>query len=154
MDIIERRAAIYVKHVSPAIPAIGRDLELLIEQCRQYCVVRGYQLREQHIYQGDDEPFWSDASLLVSLRTAALRGQFNVLVVPSPECLGICSPQPWRSLSATRVIRQFYEHQIGVESVVERYGFHDLDKQMLKAVLNFATLYVQAEAVQRSKQWQ
>jgi hypothetical protein len=84
---------------------------------------------------------------------AAYMRQFHVLVVPSPEHLGIYSPQPWRSLSAMRAIRQFYEHQIGVESVVERYGFHDLDKQMLKAALDFATLYVQAESAQRRKSW-
>jgi hypothetical protein len=153
MRITERCAAIYVRRLSPAIPGSGRSLESSLEQCRRYCATRGYQLEEQHIYQGDEEPIWSNAPLLVDLRMAAFQRQFNVLVIPSPEDLSIYSPQPWRSLSATRVIRQFYEHQVCVESVVERYGFHDLDKQMLKAALNFAALYTQAESAQWRMPW-
>jgi len=154
MMMTERHAAIYVRRLPPAIPGIERSLESSLEQCRQYCMAQGYQLSEQHIYQGNEEPFWSDAPLLMGLRMAALQGQFNVLVVPSPEDLGVYSSQPWHSLSALRAIRQFYEHQICVESVVEHYGSHDMEEQMIKATLNFAMLYVQAEAAQRRRKWQ
>jgi hypothetical protein len=148
----EKRAAIYVRSLSYEIPPSEHRLESPLEQCQQYCAEHGYRLAEQHIYQSGNEPFWSDALHLVQLRTATLQGQFDVLVVPEPETLGISWPVPWLSLSATLVIRGFYEQGVCIESVVEREGYHDVEKQILKAALNFVTLHVQAKAHPPKKQ--
>jgi hypothetical protein len=152
MPVTKRHAAIYVSNFSSRGPETQRSLQSLIEQCRQYCAEREYELVEQHIYQGGNEPFWSDAPHLVRLRTAALQKQFDVLVVPEPETLGISWPEPWLSLSAALAIHGFYEQGVYIESVVDREGYHDVDKQILKAALNFVTLHVQAKAHPPKKQ--
>ncbi len=148
----EKRAAIYVGPLSYEVPIPDRRLEAPLELCRQYCAEHGYRLVEQHIYQGGNEPFRSNAPHLVRLRTAVLQRQFDILVVPSPETLGLFWPEPWLSLSATLAIYEFYEQQVCIESVVERDGYHDVEKQILKAALTFVTLHLQAKAHSSKKQ--
>ncbi len=144
------RAAIYVRNAPLSLPGAAGHLEPSLEQCRQYCTEHSYHLEEQHIYQGETEPFWSNEPHLVRLRTAALQRRFDILVVPSPETLGLLWPEPWRFLPESLAIDRFYELQVRIESVVEQDGCHDLHRQMLKAALNFVTLTAQIKARQRN----
>lgn len=141
------RAAIYVRNVLLSFPGAAGHLEPSLELCRQYCREHGYRIEEQHIYQGETEPFWSNEPHLVRLRTAALQRQFDILVVPSSETLGLLWPEPWRFVPESLVIDRFYELQVRIESVVEQDGCHDLHQQMLKAALNFVTLRLKLKRV-------
>src|SRR5690348_9762947 len=83
------------------------------ETCRRYCQEQGYQLSEQHIYQGEHVPFDRDAPHLVRLRLNLVLGKFDVLVVPCAACLGVLPL--WMSPSTANAIDEVYRQQARIE---------------------------------------
>ncbi len=99
------------------------------EMCRYYCQEQGYQLSEQHIYQGERVPFDRDAPYLVQLRLDLIQKQFDVLVVPFAACLGVLPL--WMSPPTASAISEVYRQQARIESAMKRHGVHDVYQQML-----------------------
>ena len=129
MTNIRQRAAIYTSSASYDSQKTDVMQKTLLDSCRRYCQQQGYHLAEEHIYQGHGEPFFGNGPQLVQLRLLVVQGQFDVLVVPSPECIG--SLPLWRSLPTAGFIDVFYKHQVCIESVIKRHGTHDIYQQML-----------------------
>jgi hypothetical protein len=131
----EQRAAIYIKDELISVSRGKVSYEQLLQLCRRYCTVRGYQLCKDHIYQADGEPLYSNAPHLIHLRQAAFQGEFDVLIIPSLASIGLLPP--WKSIPTSQIIDGFYEYQVRVESAIARYGTHDVYKQTFLEALLF-----------------